>query len=155
MMRYTKTITLICFVVLIIVLQFTRFDSKALVADPKSVVSSQEGVTITAPFAKPTPNTPKHTVAVQPNPSTPYRPKATFNNGFGQKRIPRSAFKFQGYKPTGGTLPYDPADFLFNRRMWRYVDNATCRETTPQPSDYDLSWQRRAPYAILLGAMKW
>jgi len=48
-------------------------------------------------------------------------------------------------------LPHDPADNLMDRRMWRYVDNGTCLET---PVDQDLEWQKRAPYAILLGAMK-
>jgi hypothetical protein len=63
----------------------------------------------------------------------------------------------QGYKPTGGDLPFDPADFLASERMWKYVsdtcllndesDNETATTMIPE-------WQRRAPYAILLGAMK-
>jgi hypothetical protein len=61
----------------------------------------------------------------------------------------------EGYQPTGGTLPLDPADYLEDPHMWRFVDNTTCINKTAITSDsVPAQWQYRAPYAILLGAMK-
>jgi hypothetical protein len=88
-----------------------------------------------------------------------------------------------GYKPTGGRLPLETADYWMDEKMWRYVENGTCVTTTTTltisevtgnvvPNKYNqptlpitkamqddsefvfYSWQKRAPYAILLGAMK-
>ena len=66
----------------------------------------------------------------------------------------------KGYKPTGGALPLDTADYLEDPTFLPSVDNATClgvhnsnsnnNNDLPQAQD----WQRRAPFALLLGAMK-
>ncbi len=74
-----------------------------------------------------------------------------FSNRHIATRYPRSPFLHsEGYQPTGGRLPLDPADYLMNPRMWRFVDNNTCLNEDVEPEP----WQYRAPYAILLGAMK-
>jgi hypothetical protein len=108
---------------------------------------------------------------------------ARFGGGGGyQKRYAQDPFVQQGYKPTGGALPRENADFLGSERMWKYVDNTTClreggsasfcydkngnftfildkdiqKETSLQSiSRWNMSdWEHRVPYVILLGAMK-
>jgi hypothetical protein len=34
------------------------------------------------------------------------------------------------YKPTGGRLPLETADYLMDEKLWRYVDNGTGVTTT-------------------------
>jgi hypothetical protein len=67
-----------------------------------------------------------------------------------QKRYADTPF-VKGYRPTGGNLPLDHGDFLQSERMWKFVSDSCLRhdgnDTVPE-------WQTRAPYAILLGAMK-
>jgi hypothetical protein len=78
-----------------------------------------------------------------------------------KKRYPN----LKGYKRTGGSLPRDVADLSVDPQNWRYVDNNTClvstntNRTTATTDEINntitnMSWQRRAPYAILLGVMK-
>ena len=73
----------------------------------------------------------------------------------------------QGYRPTGGKLPHDVAEFLMDPKMWKYVDNNTCI-TNDEGGNLKSSssitanstglvgglWQQRAPYALILGVMK-
>ena len=55
------------------------------------------------------------------------------------------------YAPSGGVLPTDDHRLYPNRATWSEIDNGTCLDYTDEPL---FDWQRRAPYAILLGAMK-
>lgn len=74
-------------------------------------------------------------------------------NRHSTNNYPRSPFLYsEGYHPNGGKLPLDPADSLMDPNMWRFVDNHTCL-TEDADAEPEL-WQYRAPYAILLGAMK-
>jgi hypothetical protein len=81
-------------------------------------------------------------------PSSPISAKQLHNN-FANKRYSNKRPFVQGYKPTGGQLPLDSADFLSDPKQWKYVDNHTCLFPDNAPE-----WQTRAPYMILLGAMK-
>lgn len=68
----------------------------------------------------------------------------------------KSDVESQYYSPKGGKLPYHDGDNLEDPNLWKYVDNTTCLfhkgdETTIYDKD---SWQRRVPYALLLGVMK-
>jgi hypothetical protein len=91
-------------------------------------------------------------------------------NGVGRHYV-KSPFFQVGYKPAGGLLPVENGDYLSSERMWKYVDNTTCVTTGDDDDDDDgdetndkdnnntflsniSSWQHRAPYAIILGAMK-
>lgn len=89
-----------------------------------------------------------------PKNSSPFnqqRPATTTATAGFQKRYSNTPF-IQGYKPTGGGLPTENADFLQSERMWKYVSDK-CLEEDEQAAAMP-NWQRRAPYAILLGAMK-
>ena len=81
------------------------------------------------------------------------------SNANAKRRYGQSPF-IQGYKTTGGKLPLDTAEYLMDANLWKDVDNGTCITTTNISSNPNSivgdeeEWQHRAPYAILLGAMK-
>lgn len=82
-------------------------------------------------------------------PSSPISP-TQLHQKFAHERYSNKIPFVQGYKPTGGPLPLDAADFLSDPKQWKYVDNHTCLF----PEQKIPEWQTRAPYMILLGAMK-
>ena len=89
-------------------------------------------------------------------PSSNNLSKRNSTGGYSKKRYattPSSANNNKGYKPTGGVLPLDTADYLQDPTFWPSVDNATCLHNSNKESSYP-EWQRRAPFALLLGAMK-
>ena len=80
--------------------------------------------------------------------AVPFHSKNSFHSKGFQTRYANSPF-VQGYKPTGGDLPQENGDWLFSESSWKYLSNHCLLNETAIPD-----WQRRAPYAILLGAMK-
>ena len=158
---YHKSLSLFCILVLILFIHLSRFESGGIIKDPKSVAASPKNEsyhdeeTLTSPPSS-DPSEMESSVMIL-NQKSQDRPLPFDRYNPSQKRYPRSPFKHGGYRTTGGVLPVDAADYLEDPKMWRYVDNATCRDT--KPPDYHgfdhLSWQHRAPYAILLGGMKW
>ena len=88
------------------------------------------------------------------------------SNSATKRRYSQTPF-VQGYKTKGGKLPLDTADYLMDVHMWKDVDNGTCvndgfskdggssSQTASSGGKFvEEEWQHRAPYAILLGAMK-
>ena len=67
-----------------------------------------------------------------------------------QKRYASNPF-VQGYNPTGGKLPVETGDWWQSESMWKYLSNKCIQEDANETIP---DWQKRAPYAILLGAMK-
>ena len=60
--------------------------------------------------------------------------------------------KGPGFADLGGEVPVDSNNRIYpNPLAWNSLDNDTCLHQQPHPI---YSWQRQAPYAIVLGAMK-
>jgi hypothetical protein len=90
-----------------------------------------------------------NTLIYHARPSSPISAKQLHSN-FAHRRYSNKIPFAQGYKPKGGSLPLHTADFLSDPKQWKYVDNHTCLFPDNTPPE----WQTRAPYMILLGAMK-